>query len=140
MKVIAFEPEHLKRMTLQQRQHLEAGLSDYDFSILQSQGDSFTVIDGDEILACAGTIKLTHGRAFAWSYISENIGARLVSFTRATRRYLDVCGHRRIEMDVDSDFPQAHRWAEMLGFTMECPRRKSLYVDGQDCALYARVM
>lgn len=139
MKIVPFERDHLRRMVIQQRQHLEQNLNDEILTAMEKQGDSFTAIDNDEIIACAGTLGLSHGRALAWSYISENIGNRLIGVTNSIKRYLDIAGHRRIEMDVDCDFAQAHRWAQMLGFTKECDRRKSLYVEGQDCALYARV-
>jgi len=56
------------------------------------------------------------------------------------KRFLDGCYLHRIEMTVDCDFPQGHRWAKMLGFTMEAERMRGYRPDGGDCALYARLL
>ena len=43
-------------------------------------------------------------------------------------------------MTVDCEFEQGHRWAKMLGFTMEAERMRAYRPDGGDVALYARVL
>jgi len=139
MIVVVFEREHLRRMVIQQQQQgLEHLLTDDVCAALEG-GQSFTALDGDEVLACAGVVEITQGRAIAWAYISQHVGRRMRGVTRAVKSFLDMAQFRRIEMDVDCEFPQAHRWAKMLGFEMECERRKSFTPDGRDCALYAMV-
>lgn len=139
MIVLPFKKEHLQQMVIQQRQQgLEHLLTDDVYAML-ANNQSYTALDGDEVLACAGVIEVAPGRACAWAYISSDVGSRMKFVTKAVRRFLDASQFRRIEMDVDCDFPQAHRWAKMLGFDMECERRKSFTPDGRDCALYARV-
>ena len=139
MIVLPFKREHMEKMVIQQKQQgLEYLLTDDVYAVIEN-GESYTALDGDEILACAGVIPLAPGRAGAWAYISQNVGSRMKFVTRAVKRFLDIAQYRRIEMDVDCDFPQAHRWAKLLGFEMECERRKSFTPDGRDCALYARV-
>lgn len=139
MIVVPFEKEHLQRMVIQQRQQgLEYLLTDEIYEVLFNS-PAYTALDGDEVLACSGVIEVAPGRAGAWAYISANVGSRMLFVTRAIRRGLISTQYRRIEMDVDCDFPQAHRWAIMLGFELECARRKSFTPDGRDCALYARV-
>jgi hypothetical protein len=139
MMVVPFTREHMQTMVLQQRQQgLESLLTEEVLSALES-GQSYTAIDGDEVLACAGVLTVAPGRAGAWAYLSENVGHRMVGVTRAVKRFLQMAEYRRIEMDVDCEFPAAHRWARMLGFTLECERRRKFTPDGRDCALYAMV-
>lgn len=139
MMVVPFTREHIKRMIIQQRQQgMEALLSDDILRLLESS-KSYTALDGDEVLACAGVVDMAPGRAGAWAYISQGVGNRMVGVTRAVRSFLRNAEYRRIEMDVDCEFPEAHRWAKMLGFELECERRRSFTPDGRDCALYAMV-
>jgi RimJ/RimL family protein N-acetyltransferase len=139
MIVLPFKRDHLQQMVIQQRQQgLEHLLTDEIYALL-ANSPAYTAIDGDEILACAGVIEVAPGRAAAWAYISSDVGSRMKFVTKAVLRFLNIAQYRRIEMDVDCDFPQAHRWAKLLGFTLECERRKSFTPDGRDCALYARV-
>ena len=139
MIVVPFEREHLERMVIQQRQQgLEHLMTDEIYDVLM-RSPAYTALDGDEVLACSGVVEVAPGRYGAWAYISENVGSRMLFVTRAIRRGLISTQYRRVEMDVDCDFPQAHRWAKMLGFELECERRKSFTPDGRDCALYARV-
>lgn len=140
MIVIPFKREHMENMTIQEKQKGLEDLMTDDIYTLLEECDSYTFIDGDEVIACAGTIEITPGRAIAWAHISGNIGPkRMVGLTWRVRRFLDMKSYRRVEMDVDCDFEQAHKWARMLGFEMECERRRKYSPDGRDCALYARV-
>ena len=139
MEVIPFKQEHLKKIIVQQNQVEQMHLLTEDVCKMLELGSAYTAMDGEEVLACAGVIEITKGRAAAWSYLSQNIGSRLIYVTRAVKRFLHAAQFRRIEMDVDCDFKQAHRWANMLGFELECERRRSFTPDGRDCALYAIV-
>lgn len=139
MIIVPFEREHLERMVVQQQQQgLEHLLTDDLYDVLVD-GQSYTVMDGDEVLICGGAMEISPGRAVAWAYLARQVGVRMSFITRAVRRFLGMLNYRRIEIDVDCDFEQAHRWAKMLGFTMECERRRSFSPDGRDCALYAMV-
>ncbi len=139
MIVVPFEREHLHRMVIQQKQQGLEHLVTPDVCGVLEGGQSYTALDGDEVVACAGVVEITQGRAVAWAYISQDVGRRMRFVTRAVKNFLDLTQFRRIEMDVDCEFPQAHRWAKMLGFEMECERRRSFTPDGRDCALYAMV-
>lgn len=139
MIVAPFERSHLENMVVQtQQQGLEHLLTDDIYATL-ANNPSYSALDGDEVVACAGTIEVAPGRALAWAYISQNAGTRMVRVTKSVKRFLDMAPYRRIEMDVDCDFVQAHRWARLLGFKLECLRRVKFTPDGRDCALYARV-
>ena len=139
MDIVTFHRDHLKSMVVQQRQRgMEKLLTDEICDVLEGC-ESFSALDGDEVLACSGVIEVAPGRAQAWAYISDDVGNRMLAVTKAVKRFLSLRKYRRVEMDVDCEFEQAHRWAKMLGFTMECERRKSYTPDGRDCALYAMV-
>jgi len=139
MTVVPFDRKHLINMVIQQRQKGLVHLLTDDVCAALEGMHSYTAMDGDEVLACAGAIEMAPGRAVAWAYLSEDVGSRLTTVTKAVRRFLKMTTYRRIEMDVDCEFKQAHRWAMMLGFEMECDRRRSFTPDGRDCALYAMV-
>lgn len=139
MKVIPFEPDHLKTLALQDSQTWLMPMlnPEYGESLLKA-GDCFTAIEGDEILGCAGTMKIWEGRIIAWALISGKSGAHFVGIFKAIKRYLDLNDARRIEATVDVDFKEGHRLMRLLGFEYEGLMRKYL-ADGRDMCLYARV-
>lgn len=139
MIVIPFKKEHIDRLVLQEKQkgleHLQTGEM---FRSLENEA-SYTVTDDEEVLCCAGVVAMTEGRCIAWAYLAEGLNHRMVYVTRAVKRYLKLAPFFRIEMHVDCDFDEAHRWAKMLGFEMECERMRAFTPDKRDCALYAMV-
>jgi hypothetical protein len=140
MRILPFEPDHLKQLLLQPSQAMMQPLLDsptYAQS-LKDAGPAYSAVDGDVVFACAGFIPQWEGRAVAWALVSSEAGMRFVGITRAVRRALQLHPFRRVETAVTHDFPQGHRWAQMLGFTREGLMR-SYTPDGRDCDLYARV-
>lgn len=139
--VIEFKADHLKALNIQKRQaYFREYLTDENLKSLESApGDAYSVMDGDEVIAVAGVMSYGDGRGLAWSYISDVIGSRMLAMTKAVKRFLSLADYRRIEMIVDCDFEQAHRWARVLGFRMEAERMKAYGMDGRDCSLYAMV-
>lgn len=140
MKTVPFIAEHLAGMTLQGGQawaqgHIEtAGIRELE------GGTAFTAMEDDRPIACAGVVQVEKGRWLAWSYISAGVTPR--NFLRihgAVRDFLRGFDARRIEMVVDYQFSQGHRWAEMLGFTVEARCMRKYNIDGSDASLYALV-
>lgn len=141
MDIIPFKAEHLFQMIAQDRQQdLLRLLTEESAKNIEMHSDAYTAIDGDKVVCCAGTLDYGDGRGMAWSYMSDNAGKRMLGLTKAVSRYLNIPKFRRLEMYVDCDFPQAHRWARMLGFKKECDRMERFTADNRDCALYARVI
>lgn len=102
--------------------------------------ESFTGLIDGRVVVCAGLCPLWAGNVRAWAVIAGDIGGvGMVALTRAVRRGLDVCQARRIEVEVDSEFKQAHRWVEMLGGFEWEGRMRKYTPDGRDCDRYARV-
>lgn len=138
-EVTPFKAEHLAAIQLQDMQaHLSHWVTLEQGRGLEQYPSYTAFVDGDPIGA-AGVIHMWAGRALAWAFISKVDPHNFLKGHRVVKKFLDGCHVRRIEMTVDCDFPEAHRWAKMLGFTMECERMVSYSPDGRDSALYVRL-
>ena len=133
MVIVPFSVEHLAAIKLQSAQSdVLSTLGDAESVYLEASTYAFTALDGDEVVGCAGIMKLWEGRGHAWALLSGNIGARFVGVHRAVKRAIQVSGYRRIEMDVDASHEEAIKWAHMLGFYNETPDGMRGYVaDGR---------
>ena len=139
MTLEPFRPEHLLALKLQPAQEYLRSL--YDPSNLDwvAAHPSFSgVVDG-EIIGCGGILPLWDNRASAWMWLGAQARRHMLSTTRAVLRFLEVQPYRRVEISVDREFGEAHRWARMLGFQLEAGRMRAYRPDGGDCSLYARV-
>lgn len=131
MKVISFKAEHLppgefKNLPLEEIRALE-------------QFPSYTAIQGDVVLASAGIVPQWEGRAVAWSFMHPAARGHMLRIHRAVKRFLDLQDYRRIEMDVDFQFDAGHKWARMLGFTLECGHMPRYFPDGRSGSRYVRL-
>lgn len=141
MRVVQFEPEHLRRIRPQpqQAEGLAPLLDDAEYAAnLVKAGPCISGIHGDEIMLCFGILKIEPHRGLAWAILSRNAGLCAVAIHRAVRRFLDGCGVRRIEAAVDIEFLPGHRAMKALGFQWEGVMR-CYTADGRDQHLYARV-
>ena len=138
-EVVPFKAEHLAAIKLQNMQaYLSEWVSEEEAKSLEGNPSYTAMLDGKPVGA-AGVIRLWQGRAQAWSFISDLGPKDFIKAHRAVKKFLDGCYVQRLEMTCDCDFPQAHRWAKMLGFHMECERMKHYSPDGRDAALYVRL-
>ena len=141
-----FRPSDVKQMTVQEAQlgdyAIIGSMTDDDWAKAGSLGVARTACKGSTVYGCAGLMKVWDGRAIAWALLSNRVHRyHLLFITRWIMCFLDWCGEdmnlRRIETPVRCDFPQAARWAEMLGFEQE--GRMTYYCpDGTSSFLYAR--
>lgn len=139
MKVVPYQPEHLKSLLLQPGQsRARPYLERADYATALVMPTSFTALEGDRVLACAGVIPLWQGRGEAWALMGSDLRRHFLCIHRATLRFLEACGLQRVEAAVDAEFCEAVEWIEMLGFKHEGPLRKYT-PDGRDCIRYARV-
>lgn len=140
MNVVPFKAEHLTQLAFQDAQ---AYLSDWvspEQGVALEAHPGYSAMVADTPIASAGVITQWQGRGMAWAFLADMGPRQFVGVHRAVKKFLDGCYLQRIEMTVDCDFPEAHRWAEMLGFEMEAPRMRAYSPDGRDCSLYARVL
>jgi len=138
--VVPYEAGHLHLLQLQDAQAFVHTMINGAHAKALEDPRSFSVVGDDgEVYACGGLTELWTHRALAWSLVSRHAGRHMLLIHRAIQRYLDASPFRRIEMEVDCEFEAGHRWARMLGFTMECERMRCHGIDGRDNALYAKV-
>lgn len=140
MRVIPFAAEHLDLLDIQEgQQYLRKFLPLELRKALQGEY-SYTALDGDRVIACAGLAPQWEGRAIAWAYLANDLGAlAMMKVHQAVLRFLEVAPFDRIEATVDLEFGPGHRWMRMLGFTVEAPHMPKYRPDGGDSSLYARV-
>ncbi len=139
MTIVPYQADHLMELKLQTgqghclpfvtRSHAEALQDEYAFTAL---------VDGHPI-AVGGVKELFPGRALCWAFIGKDSGPHFPALHKAVKTVLDFVPYRRLEADVACEFEQGHRWAKMLGFTMEAERMVAHRIDGGDNSLYARV-
>lgn len=97
---------------------------------------------GSEVLAAGGVVEIWPGRGFAWALVGRAVlgdmaaGRRLV---RESRRALEAVPFRRIEAAVRADWVKARKFAEAVGFELECESMRAFDPLGRTCALYAHV-
>jgi len=140
MRIVPFEPDHLKRLLLQPSQAImQPTMSKPEYAqSLHQAGPAYSLVDGDDVFACMGLVPQWDNRAIAWGLISAESGPHFIMIHKAVHRTMRLHYYRRIETAVACDFTQGHRWATMLGFERE-GRMRAYTPDGRDCDLYARV-
>jgi hypothetical protein len=143
MKILPFTAAHGRAIHLQHRQReSRTDLDQFETLRALEQEQSFTLMDGGEIVACAGLIDFpgwNGQRKFAWALIAPNPGCRrMLVLTRAIKQFLEKCSIRRIETTVDCDFAGGVIWAVRLGFHCE-GRMRMFGRDRRDHFLFARV-
>lgn len=141
-RVTAYNPGDENRLTLCAEQHCDFSQASMEDSVrlLATQGSALTLAKPDgTVLMIAGIAQVDQGYGHCWAFMSAEAGPHMRFLTRKVRDYLNWKGpsHRRFEMMVRDDFPQAQRWARMLGFAhegvMHCAAR-----DGTHMHRYAK--
>jgi GNAT superfamily N-acetyltransferase len=139
MIVRPYKADDLRDLVLQPGQaYLQPMLAGSDYARTLEQSDAWTGEEGGRVIGCAGVAEVWQGRGIAWALIAKDAGSRFVAIHRAVARYLSLTSLRRVEAWVDVEFPEAHRWMEMLGFRRE-GRMARFTPDGRDADLYAKV-
>lgn len=140
IQVVAFKPEHLARIQLQEAQSDMAviiSMQGYGDAIAQA-GNAYTLLDGETVIICAGAVEMWADRAMMWALLSKDAGQHMRHVHRAVSGFLAQCKWRRMEAYADSEFCQGNRWLAMLGFKHE-GKMRAFGPDGRDFELYARV-
>lgn len=96
--------------------------------------------EGDPIcVGMAGFVEQEEGVATGWAIISTKFPKYALRATRAIRSAIDEAiqtKYHRIQMEADVTFPEACRWAEMLGFNYESTKHQGNSLR-HDVAVYA---
>ena len=84
---------------------------------------AFTLLHGEQPIACAGVIPMAVGVGRAWFILGEAQNGQTVGLVRCLRECLDdllAAGYfHRIEATVALNHPERERFVEFLGFERE---------------------
>ena len=90
-------------------------------------GPAWTVLDGEEVIACGGVVRFWPGVGESWCWAGAGVDAVPVAFARLVRRIVQDLtqghGFHRLQLHARLDDVRANRFATHLGFTLEgrCP-------------------
>lgn len=139
MDIVAFERSHVALVDEQDYQkNISDSFAEDHLEDLENEY-SFSIKDGDVIVACGGIAKVTEGRGVAWAYMANDLRNEMVSITRIVKKKIAESSFHRIEAYVDCDFINGHRWAKAIGFNIELERMVAFTEDRRDCSLYSIV-
>ena len=138
--VIPFEAKHFYDIDVQPAQaYVREYVSREHIESLEKLNSYTAVTDDGKLLMCFGFVEIFPSRALMWGFLSATSGAHMTAMTRIGKYLLEQIPHRRVEIEVDCEFEQGHRWARILGFELEIMRLKCFRLDGGDSALYSVV-
>ena len=132
MKVVPCTPWMLAPIHPQPGQ-LPIPLPTAEAMIRQSQ--AWALLDeGYRATAAAGFMPDGDGDAWCWAQLSIMRGPELLALTREVRRSIAASGYGQVVTLTRRDWPQAVRWARLLGFSWVGPAE----VAGHDYGGWAR--
>ncbi len=142
MEVVEYKPEHYTYL-------LENGIHDKKLKpfLRPDQGveiskheDTYTLLDDDKKPIVIGGIRqFWFNRGEAWLIFGKPKRKDFIKIHHIVQKFLSLSPIKRIEMVVDYDYFEGHRWAHTLGFKKEAEKMKSYYSDGRDGSLYSMV-
>lgn len=141
MRVVRFQRDHLKALTLQPAQAYMLGeVSAAGYAEMLEAEGAFTAIDDvGRVLAVAGVSSRWKGVGMLWALISCDAGPHMRTLIRATKGYLEHAGDwHRVEASVDVGFAAGERLLVLLGFEREGLARR-YRPDGGDCTIWAKI-
>ena len=140
VQVIPFEAKHFYEIDVQPAQAYVRDYVSREHVESLEKLNSYTVVTDDGKLLCSfGFVEIFPTRALMWGFLSATCGQHMTALTRIAKDLLSQLPHRRVEIEVDCEFEQGHRWARIMGFELEIMRLKCWRLDGGDSALYSMV-
>ncbi len=106
---------------------------------LYERGGGVVGAVGESIVVIGGAVEKWEGTGFAWLLLTSKAGPHMREIFRETQNYLKCCSFPRIELLVESDFVNGHRFARLLNFDLEAANMRKWSPDGKDMALYSMV-
>lgn len=136
MMIVDFDPLHAELIVPQPLQAFEIGAT--SARELASGGPAATLVVDSRVVMCGGIVRQWEGRWILWSLLSADAGKYMVRATRYAQRLIDWRRGDRVEAIVRSDFPQARRWAELVGLKWHHHEEKFL-PGGFDAEIFVRL-
>jgi hypothetical protein len=138
MSVVPFDKEHFYLIHPQLAQaNVTTYITDDTWEQLPKQTSFSYEIEGQK-LAIGGWIEISKQRALVWAYVHADIKNKLAFLHKEILKTLSQLPYDRLEMEVDYDFKQGHRWAKLLGFQIETEKARYYRPDGKDATIYVR--
>jgi len=138
MAVVTFDKEHFYEIFPQAAQ-LNVGTYATDETWANLPKDtSFSYEADNKKLAVGGWIEISKYRALLWAYIHKDIRHKLAFLHKEIHKTINQLPYERLEMEVDYNFKQGHRWAKLLGFEVETEKARRYRPDGSDATIYVR--
>jgi hypothetical protein len=106
---------------------------------IEKNGECMTVLADGKPVVVGGIYKFWENRGEAWLIFGQSRRQDFFMIFRAVQKFLGSSPLKRIEMVIDYDFKNGHRWAKILGFKKEAEKLKQYRPDGGDVSLYAMV-
>lgn len=139
MIFIPFSTLHLEGFTPRKEQ---LGELSHAMAVLQYANGSYawTGFHDGEVVAMGGVLPVADGNGALWALFAENLGSNKVRVIKECKFHFKNMlehGYERLQTVVRSDFSEAIRFAEWLGFKREGfhPR----YAGGVDYFTYAMI-
>jgi len=130
MQLLEFTPAHLATIRLQSAQAHE-GVSQEGAELAIGLGPAWSLMRGEDVLACGGYFAIKPHLALGWMYIAGDIGPRhFIRVVRAILEKLKGCPYERVDFMVQEGFAQGHRMTRLIGATWT----GAIKVDGRDGA------
>lgn len=142
MIFVPFDPGHIRQIRIQEAQLPDLmKVSPQEVRELARGREAWSGFADGRCMGAAGIIDVPGwpNRSIAWAIFGQDIRQFMVSGFRFIKNVVDNCPRRRVEMTVEYDFKQGHRFAKLLGFTVEAPRMVAYSQHGTDMTLYAKV-
>lgn len=135
-----FKQAHLSLLTVQEAQRWT--LSFMSPSIVHALEGmwSNTVFKHGRPICCGGVIEQRPDYGILWSFVGSDVTPHdFLTLHRLVKLFICDLPFDRLEMHVDVNFRNGHRWAKTLGFQCEAPRMRRFLLNGTDASLYARI-
>lgn len=140
-QIVPFELEHYDRMG-GLREPMSPAHFGTDYRVLldayRQRGLAWSLLDGDEVIACGGIVILWPGVGEAWTVMGEKVKDYPLAVAKALREGIERSGLRRIQATVRIDDGKARKLIGLCGFKPE-GILEGFGPDGADFVSYARV-
>ena len=134
-KIVPFRRWHLEWLQGDAITGFKINPSELD--VLEAANSWTAVVDGNQV-ACGGYLQQWPGRNIAWAFLNPKSAPYMLTITRTAKTLMQSL-KGRIEMTTRADFEAGHRWAELLGFRIECPILEGYGPEGEAHTAYVRI-